>query len=117
MVGIRIGRYYIDASQFPLTIVTDHRHLTFLKHARSPKVVGWVLEFVQDLNFRVIYTTGKTNLLPDALTRPPVIAPGIPSPRGEQVALESLIDKVGLRNVTSLWTNVIVSSERVKKIF
>jgi len=92
--GIQQARYYIDASDHPLTIVTDHRPLIWLNHARSPMVVGWVLDHLQTIRFTVEYTQGKQNLLPDALSRIPCISPGQPTLLGEVEATKQLLDTI-----------------------
>ena len=92
--GVQQSRYYIDASDHPLTIVTDHRPLIWLYHARSPMVVGWVLDHLQTIRFKVEYIQGKQNLLPDALSRIPCISPGQPTLLGEVEATKQLLDTI-----------------------
>ena len=105
--GVQQCRYYIDASEHELTIVTDHRPLLWLWHARSPMVVGWVLENLQTIRFKVEYLPGKQNLLPDGLSRIPCIAPGAPTLIGEAEATLQLLATIPLPKAGStLWLAV-----------
>jgi len=105
--GVQQCRYYIDASDHELTIVTDHRPLLWLWHARSPMVVGWVLEHLQTIRFKVEYLPGKQNLLPDGLSRVPCIAPGSPTLIGEAEATLQLLHTIPPpRAGSTLWLAV-----------
>ena len=57
-------------------------------------VVGWVLDHLQTIRFKVEYIQGKQNLLPDALSRIPCISPGQPTLLGEVEATKQLLDTI-----------------------
>lgn len=50
------------------TLRTDHRNLTFINTAGSPRVLRWKLA-IQEFNFELEYLSGPSNFVADALSR------------------------------------------------
>jgi hypothetical protein len=94
--ALRKCRDMVQASGHQTTVITDHHSLKWIYAAKSPKVERWVVETVQDLDFRVVYRPGPENLGADAFSRVPCIAPGQVTDVGEAVALERLLRAVRL---------------------
>lgn len=57
----------------PLTIITDHKALSFLLKCRSlnSRLLRWTL-YLQEYSFDIIHCKGKDNILADCLSRYPV---------------------------------------------
>ena len=68
--AIRLWRPYLEGQEF--TVITDHASLEFIKsqHNLSRRQARW-LETLQANPFTVKYRPGKTNVVADALSRPP----------------------------------------------
>ena len=50
------------------TVETDHRVLQYIKNSEVKKLVGWSLE-LQQFTFDIKHIPGKTNIIPDTLSR------------------------------------------------
>lgn len=58
---------YLYGNKF--TLITDHKPLTFIKNStKNQKIIRWRLE-LENYDYNVIYKTGKTNVVADALSR------------------------------------------------
>jgi hypothetical protein len=71
--AIESYRQFLSNGQ-PFVILTDHLSLCFiqnLKYASSPKLARYSL-LLQHLQFRVEHIKGKSNVLPDFLSRYPI---------------------------------------------
>lgn len=96
--GLDKCRQFIDASITPVRIRTDHRPLLWLQHARSPMVVRWLLEFVQDAEFSIEYRPGPQHGNADGMTRIDLISPGTPTRGGRLQAVDALLRNGYLKN-------------------
>ena len=115
ILGVKKSRYYIDSSKHQLTIFTDQRACMWLQHAKSPIVVGWVVGHLQHINFRVLYIKGKLNVLADAITRPPMISPGVPNDRGETFAVFEILKNIKIPDsFTKIWIAVHGIASQIK---
>jgi hypothetical protein len=71
--AIESYRQFLSNGQ-PFVILTDHLSLCFiqnLKYASSPKLARYSL-LLQHLQFQVVHIKGKSNVLPDFLSRYPI---------------------------------------------
>jgi transposase InsO family protein len=89
-------RDMVEASELPPIVHTDHKPLLWLKQAKSPKVVRWVVEVIQDLDYSIEYRPGPENLGADAFSRVPCIKPGVPTEVGEVIAVQRLLTRLAL---------------------
>lgn len=55
---------------YPITIITDHKALTFFKTQSSfnPRQTRW-MEYIERFNYTIMYVKGETNLVADCLSR------------------------------------------------
>jgi len=93
--GLDRMAHYVMASDHPVIIRTDHRPLLWLRHASSPMVVRWIVQFIQNFEFVVQYRPGPRHVNADFVSRLPYvveqISPGVPTNRGKLEALEALL--------------------------
>lgn len=60
-------RPYLYGNKF--TLVTDHKPLIFIKNSnKNKKIIRWRLD-LENYDYDVVYKTGKTNVVADALSR------------------------------------------------
>lgn len=58
---------YLYGNKF--TLITDHKPLTFIKNSvKNQKIIRWRLD-LENYDYDVVYKTGKTNVVADALSR------------------------------------------------
>ena len=64
---------YVGSGSTPLTVMTDHNPLTFLKSLQNPnqRLMRWAL-FLQPYNLDIRHISGKDNVFADALSRAPL---------------------------------------------
>ncbi|KAL0150019.1 hypothetical protein M9458_054678, partial [Cirrhinus mrigala] len=62
--------HWLEESAHPLTIITDHKNLQYLREARrlNPRQARWALFFTR-FNFKITYLPGSRNISADALSR------------------------------------------------
>lgn len=89
-------RTYFNASKHVPLIRVDHKPLLWVKHASSPMVVKWLLEYVQDVDFRIEYRPGVAHINADGLTRVPMTTMDTPTAAGLVLCWETLIDSEAL---------------------
>ena len=70
--GIRFFRVYLAG--YPFRIITDHMALRALRTMKSAtnRIASWQLE-LEGYQYEIIHKPGKTHVVPDALSRPPII--------------------------------------------
>ena len=100
-LALEKARDFMEASEGTPTVYVDQKPLLWLKKARSPKVVRWVVETIQDLDFRLLYKPGPDNLGADAFSRVPCVEPGVPTEVGVVAAVLRLLDTVQLPDAMS----------------
>ncbi|KAL0195116.1 hypothetical protein M9458_008688, partial [Cirrhinus mrigala] len=63
-------RHWLEGSIHPFTIITDHKHLQYLREAKrlNPRQAQWALFFTR-FNFQITYRPGSKNVPADALSR------------------------------------------------
>lgn len=61
--------YYVNGSQFPIEIFTDHNPLVFLSRIKqNQRILRWSL-FIQAYNLKITHLSGKDNIVADTLSR------------------------------------------------
>jgi hypothetical protein len=90
----------VECTLQPVKVLVDQRSLQWMKKARSPVVVRWMLQ-LQELRFYVTYRPGKDNFAADAFSRVPCIEPGVPSELGEVIAIQKLLDHAKLTTAST----------------
>jgi hypothetical protein len=68
---------YLGWTKEPFTIITDHANLQYWKSPQNlnRRTARWHAD-LQEYNFNILYIPGKTNIAPDALSRPPGVDHG-----------------------------------------
>src|SRR6201992_4299579 len=63
-------RQYLERSQHPISIITDHKNLEYWKQPRSlnHRQIRW-LDLLQHYDFKIIYRPGHESEKPDTLSR------------------------------------------------
>ncbi|KAL0151195.1 hypothetical protein M9458_053386, partial [Cirrhinus mrigala] len=63
-------RHWLEGSNHPFTIITDHKNLQYLREVRclNPRQARWPL-FFTCFNFKITYRPGSKNISADALSR------------------------------------------------
>ncbi|KAL0172966.1 hypothetical protein M9458_033277, partial [Cirrhinus mrigala] len=63
-------RLWLEGSNHPFTIITDHKNLQYLREARhlNPRQARWALFFTR-FNFKITYRPGSKNISADALSQ------------------------------------------------
>jgi len=101
---------FVQAAQMTPIVFIDQKPLLWLNKARSPKVVRWVVEILQELDFKLLYRPGPQNLAADAFSRVPCVSPGVPTDVGVVVAVQRLLDMLPLPSPSDarhvLWLSV-----------
>lgn len=70
--AIKFWQYYLIGRQF--TVCSDHKPLENLKtKARTDEILGDLILYLSQFNFKIIYKKGKENILADLLSRNPVL--------------------------------------------
>src|SRR5260221_9846853 len=72
MKALAHWRHYLGLTRPPLTILTDHANLQYWKAPRNlnRRTARWHAD-LQEYDYEIRYIPGKTNVPPDALSRPP----------------------------------------------
>lgn len=63
-------RHWLEGAQFPFMVITDHKNLQYLQHAKrlNARQARWSLFFAR-FNFQITYQPGHKNTKADALSR------------------------------------------------
>jgi len=101
------ARQFVESSSHQTVVIVDQRALQWIYKAKSPVVVRWVVEVLQQLDFRVVYRRGVLNFAADALSRIPCVAPGIPTEEGEVASVIKLLRANALPDPSQYTTQVI----------
>jgi hypothetical protein len=83
---------FVQAAQDTPIVFIDQKPLLWLSSARSPKVVRWVVEILQELDYKLVYRPGPEHLGADAFSRVPCVSSGVPTDVGITVAIQRLLD-------------------------
>ncbi len=72
MKALAHWRHYLGWTKHPFTILTDHANLQYWKAPRNlnRQTARWHAD-LQEYDYEIRYIPGKTNVPPDALSRPP----------------------------------------------
>ena len=72
MKALAHWRQYLGWTKEPFTIMTDHANLQYWKSPKNlnHRTARWHAD-LQEYDFDILYIPGKTNIPPDALSRPP----------------------------------------------
>ena len=103
--GIRRARIYALSSPLPLRVQTDQRSLIFVDALSKGPISHHHLAAVADVNYKIEYIKGETNIYADALSRYGCSAPRALSANGMLAAVETLLDTIGdsHREDRSVW--------------
>ena len=93
--GIRRARIYALSSPLPLRVQTDQRSLIFVDSLSKGPISHHHLAAVADVNYKIEYIKGETNVYADALSRYGCSAPRALSSNGMLAAVETLLDTIG----------------------
>src|SRR3954453_7068577 len=71
--ALKVWRHYLEGQEF--TVVTDHQSLRYLQtqDKLNRRQARWV-KLLQTYHFKILYKSGKTNVVADALSRRPDLA-------------------------------------------
>jgi len=94
MYGLDRCHYHLTESRFPVLVRTDHKPLLWLRHAQSPMVVRWYLQYILDVRMCLEWRKGEEHTNADAMTRMAidVTSPGVASPSGVAACLTFLME-------------------------
>src|SRR5713226_1463182 len=72
MKALAHWRHYLGWTKHPFTVLTDHANLQYWKSPRNlnRRTARWHAD-LQEYDYEIRYIPGKTNVPPDALSRPP----------------------------------------------
>ena len=59
--GLAKTREFTERSPHEVVVVTDHAPLQWIKHSIKGTVTSWLLQEVADIEYRVVYMSGKAN--------------------------------------------------------
>jgi len=106
MRALRTWRHYIQGSQFPTVVLSDHQNLTYFRKAQklNPRQARWFAELA-DYDILLKYVPGTKMVAADALSRHPDHSIGIEDDNADIIALPdnlfiSLVD-LDLQHTTS----------------
>ena len=111
-------RPYIEAGRQTTYVWTDHQSLIWVKNAQKGAVNAWILESLQDLDYVVKYRPGKDNVLPDALSRYPLLGPRQLSDEGREGFVRHVLGQLPTRYAEARvwWINVGQMTDAVAKL-
>ena len=93
--GIRRARIYALSSPLPLRVQTDQRSLIFVDTLSKGPISHHHLAAVADVNYKIEYIRGETNIYADALSRYGCTGPRVLSSNGMLAAVEKLLQTIG----------------------
>ena len=102
--ALKACRHYIESSRFTTVVRTDHKPLTWVKHAHKGPLTNWVVHECADLDYEIEYIPGEVNGCADACSRSPFVQRPLVS-EGADVMLDNLLKNVGpkFKNATTMW--------------
>ena len=119
--GIRRARIYALSSPLPLRVQTDQRSLIFVDSLSKGPISHHHLAAVADVNYKIEYIKGETNVYADALSRYGCSAPRALSSNGMLAAVETLLETIGdsHRDDVRVWvaagTNTVEVARQVQQ--
>lgn len=106
LAGLTKAREFSDCTPYPVVAYTDHLPLTYIKKSSRGPVSAWRIENLAGLDYHVRYRPGAANIIPDALSRYPVLGPQRLSGTGIQAAADKLLEHITLRKGTHVWIHL-----------
>src|SRR5260370_5469985 len=72
MKALAHWRHYLGWTKYPFIVLTNHANLQYWKSPRNlnQRTARWHAD-LQEYDYEIRYIPGKTNVPPDALSRPP----------------------------------------------
>ena len=89
--GIGKVKFYAQAADHTLTVLTDQQPLRWARHSEKGLVTKWRVEVAGDVDYTVEYTPGETNFLADAASRYPMLGPRRITRMGLEHSFERLL--------------------------
>ena len=103
VVGLHANRHFFFFSSLEVVVHSDHQPLRWIKHSPKGVVSSWLLVFLADVRFRVVYLLGVKNVIADPMSRPPLVSPNLLSAVGLDRAVMRLIRLVPEIVSDKLW--------------
>ena len=94
VMGLHSNRHFFVFSRFEVVVHSDHQPLRWMKLSPKGVVSSWLLVFLGDINFRVVYLAGVSNVIADPMSRPPLVSPNLLTFTGLDEATRRLLEIV-----------------------
>ena len=93
MNGLEKARVYVDTHPMPITCITDHIPLTWIKNTSGKGPVSqFILDNLSYLDYELKYRPGKQLVQADAVSRYPCLGPKTLTDEGKMAAVKALFD-------------------------
>jgi transposase InsO family protein len=92
--GLHLIRFHAAGCHKPIIVHTDQISLKWAKHSDKGLVTSWRLHLAHEIDFRIQYKPGLTNVLADALSRAPMLTPSTLTAEGNAAYLRILLSRL-----------------------
>jgi hypothetical protein len=93
MNGLNKARIYADTHPMPISCITDHIPLTWVKNTSGKGSVSqFILDNLSYLDYTIQYRPGKQLVQADAVSRYPCLGPRVLSDEGKMAAVQTLFE-------------------------